>query len=299
MQFLKVFIIKFANISIIFFLCFTLNSDILDKTSRVAVLDIKEINIDSIKELSALAYKKNNLYALSNLGVLYRFFIKIDDDKIASLKLLESTKLKSKKQKPLKKKKRDSEGMVLVDGRLYISFERKPRVDVFLPNGTKVKKYKIPKKLRDIKNYQSKNKALESIAYSKKYGILVAPEIPLVDEDKNYHTIYAKDKTYKFSAHAKLTALEFMGKDELLALERSFSYIGFKRKIYLVKVYLNRCEPICKSELLAEFDSKSDLEIDNFEGLCQVDKNRFLMVSDDNGSFFQKTLLVLFEIVND
>ena len=36
--------------------------------------------------------------------------------------------------------------------------------------------------------------------------------------------------------------------------------------------------------------------IDNFEGLTRVAPHRYLMVSDDNDNFFQKTLLIYFEV---
>jgi hypothetical protein len=67
----------------------------------------------------------------------------------------------------------------------------------------------------------------------------------------------------------------------------------------LVSVNLKKCKKgICKSKLLAKLDSFKGWHIDNFEGLTKVDKNRYLMVSDDNGNFFQKTLLVFFEVID-
>jgi hypothetical protein len=44
-------------------------------------------------------------------------------------------------------------------------------------------------------------------------------------------------------------------------------------------------------------DSDQDLHIDNFEGLARHRGNRFFMVSDDNGVFIQRTLLLYFELV--
>jgi len=66
----------------------------------------------------------------------------------------------------------------------------------------------------------------------------------------------------------------------------------------LTKVHLDKCNAlrICKSETLAKLDSADGWRLDNSEGLTRVDKNRYLMVSDDNENIFQKTLLVLFEI---
>jgi hypothetical protein len=265
---------------------------------KINILDTKVLNLIGVNELSALAYDGKTLYALSNLSVLHHFKIELSNNKIKSIKLIKSMNLKTKKNKILKKNKSDSEGMVYANKQLYISFERKPRVNIYTLNGKKIKKYKIKKHLRDIKNYRAKNKALESIAFNNKYKLLVAPEVALKNEDKNYHTIYAKNNIYRFKASAKLTAMEFMNEDEILVLQREFSYVGFKRTIILSKVSLNKCKNnICKCTLLKKFQSNEELELDNYEGLTKVSKNKYLMVSDDNDSLLQKTILVYFEIL--
>ena len=275
------------------------------KHKNINILDAKELRFEPlngihVNELSALAYKDNKLYALSNLGYLYHFNIRIKKNKIKTLELINAVELKNKKGDKLKKSSRDTEGMVLVNNKLYISFERKPKVDIFSLDGKKIKNYKIPKELRDIDNYQGKNKALESIAYSKKYEVITAPEVALKNEDEDYHTLYSKNKTWSFKAHGKLSALEFMDKHSVLALERKFNHLTRRRVTRLTKVYLDKCDKeICKSKVMAVLDSKKGWNLDNFEGLTKVSKNRFLLVSDDNGGILQKTLLVLFEIVED
>jgi len=275
-------------------------SDVYKRFIGINILDSKELSFknQNIHELSALAFENDNLYALSDSSDLYHFKIDLRNDKINSLKLLKSLKLKNKKGKALKKKKSDSEGMTLVDDELYISFERKPRVEVYSLNGDKLRKYKIQKKLRYIDNYRGKNKALESIAFNKNYGVIVAPEVSLKGEKKKYHTLYAKGRSFKFKSSGKLSALEFISDDTIMALERDFSFMTFKRVVSLTKVYLNDCNnEICESETIAKLSTSDGWKLDNFEGLTKVDENRFLMVSDDNDSFFQKTLLVFFEIL--
>ncbi|PHS57308.1 MAG: hypothetical protein COB17_06860 [Sulfurimonas sp.] len=282
---------------------FVMHKDISkqNKLMSINILDSKELIFEktNIDELSALAFKDNILYALSDLGYLFHFEINLQDNKINSLKLFKKIKLTNKKSKELSKKKSDAEGMVFVKEKLYISFERKPRVDIYSLNGQKIKKYKINKELLDIDNYQGKNKALEAITYNKKYGVLVAPEKPLIYEDKKYHIIYGKKQIYKFKASKNLTAIEFINEDELLSLERDFDAFPYRRTTILKKVYLNRCvKNICESHILAKLESKDAWKLDNFEGLVNLGDNRFLMISDNNGSFFQKTLLVLFELVD-
>lgn len=277
-------------------LLFILFIGIILNAQVVKILDTKELNIAEVYELSALAYDGEMLYALSDVGILHYLKLDIKNDKINAIKLLKS--------KQLKKKKTDAEGMVLVKDlgavypyKLYISFERKPKVVKYTLNGKKIKKYKIPKILRDIDNYKGKNKALEAIAYHKDYGVLVAPELALVGENRKYHTIYGKKQIYKFSASGNLSALEFIKSGEILSLERDFNFFTFNRVITLSKIYLNDCiDDVCKKKTLAVLKTIDGYELDNFEGLCKVGKNKYLMVSDDNRNFFQKTLFVLFEL---
>ncbi len=274
------------------------------KVMNMKILDSVKLKFDEIdgiefNEISALAYKKNKLYALSNKGYLHQLDIKIRKNKISRLTLKKSMTLKKKNKSRLKKKHRDAEGMVLIGDELYISFERKARVNIFSLNGVKLRKHKIDKELRFMGNYQTKNKALESIAYNEKYGILVAPEQPLIGSDEDLHVIYAKDTTYLFTASSLLSAMEFIDKDRLLTLERSFNQLTRKRVIILKEVNLNKVKNnIAESKVLAVLDSSKGWNIDNFEGLAKVGKNKFLMISDDNRGFFQNTLLVLFKIID-
>jgi len=84
-------------------------------------------------------------------------------------------------------------------------------------------------------------------------------------------------------------------------MERSYSGLLNPFVITLKKVYLNQCknkEKMCKSELLIKMNSHQGWSIDNFEGLAKVGKHRYVMVSDDNGNFFQQTLLIYFEVTH-
>ncbi len=269
----------------------------------ITILDSKELKFKkykghNIEELSALASSKKRLYALDDKGKLYTFKIKIKNDKIKKLKLRNIYKLKDKKGKKLSKLYRDSEGMVLVNGNLLISFEKTPRVEIYSLKAKQIGKIKINKKLRDIDDYHSDNTALEALAYNDKYGLITAPEAPLKNKNLSYHTLYAKKKTWKFRSHGNITALEFIDEDELLIMQRSFNHFSRSREIVLSKINLSECgkKEICKNEILAKLNTKDGWNIDNFEGLAKVDKNRYLMISDDNGNFLQKTLLVLFKI---
>ena len=279
-----------------------LNYDIKPKdfTSKtINILDAKEFKSskkDGLKvtEISDLTYIDRVLYGVSDQGFLYLFNLKIKNKKIKKLVLKKAFALKTKKGKRFKHKKRDAEGLEHIGKDLLISFERVPRIAKFSLNGRKIKDMKIDKKLLDINSYRSPNKALESLAYSKKYGIITAPELPLRGTDICEHTLFSQKKgRFEFNACGSITALEFIDKDNIMVLLRDYSYVTGRLVITLLSMDLNSA----KSKILLKMDSKKGWNIDNFEGLTKISNNLYLIVSDDNDSIFQKTLFVLFELI--
>jgi len=265
------------------------------KFMSINILDSKEYVEESgvkfpVNEISALAYDGKTLYALSDSGYLYHFKLKIIDSKIKELKLKKEYKLNSKIS--------DAEGMSYYDGSLIISFERKPKIELYTLDAQKIRKIKINKALKKRKNYVGKNKMLESVTYSNKYGLITAPELPL--KHKNLQILYTLNKKYKFRSSGNITAIEMIDGDSILVLLRDFNHITRQRSTILKRVHLDRCNKkmVCKSKTLAFMDSYEGWKIDNFEGLTKISNNLYLMVSDDNDSIFQKTLFVLFEIID-
>ena len=270
-----------------------------DTFMKIKILDTKEVHFKKknhvpFNELSGLAYKGKKLFAVGDKGLLYTMQLQIKANKITKVKLLDAQRLKDTEGKRLKKKYRDSEGLAFVKGQLAISFEGKHRVDLYTLDAVKLKSVMIHKDLKNKKAYQGKNKGLESVAYNEKYGFVTAPERPLKNEPM--HTIYAQHKTWKFQAKGAITGLEFRSKNKLLVLLRDFNYFTRERIITLVELDLRKSSQNIKQ--IAQFDSSQGWKIDNFEGITKIKKNRFLMVSDDNDSVFQKTLFVLFEIMD-
>ncbi|WP_297440672.1 esterase-like activity of phytase family protein [Sulfurimonas sp.] len=271
--------------------------------NKIKVLDAKLLHIEAlngvkVSELSGLAYRNGVVYAVGDKGYLYTFSIDVKNSKIDKLILTKAYRLQTKNGKKLDSY--DSEGLDFMGDDLLISFERKHRVDLYTTDGIKIKSIKINNKLKKLDNYKSENKGLESVTFNYLYGVVTAPEKPLINVNKSYHRLYTKHDIYKFKAKGSVTGLEFINDTKILVLLRNFNYLTRRRKTSLVSVDLNDCDThhVCKSELLALFDSSKGWHIDNFEGLTKIGKNKFLMISDDNDSFFQKTLLVLFEIRN-
>lgn len=282
----------------------------------IRLLDQKEIayaHIDGIKfsEISDLAYyaPREKLFMVSDEGRLFTFRARFSE-KIDLLEPAGAVKLRKKNGKKFKKWRRDSEGMTLDgQGRLFISFEEKAKIGWFHKNSAKqgrmIKKYRLPKKLRNIQNFRSKNKSLEALAWHPKYGILTAAEWPLKQHGKKKQTIYALNgKEWHFRAEPEpksaISAMEVMDDGNVLVLERSFTGYMNPFIVTLKKVYLSHCQKgMCRTKVLAKMNSHEGWTIDNFEGLAKVGKHRYVMISDDNDNFFQKTLLIYFEVEDD
>ncbi len=296
------------------------NTDITPNEQKVfqdiKILDQQQIFYDMIDgvtfaELSDLAYDKQTqtLYMLSDKGAIFAFDV-FFSNKIEKLIPKMAVKLKNKRGKRFKKWKRDSEGMTLDGkGHLVISFEGKAKIAWFHKNskhaGNLIRKYKLPKILKKTNHYRSQNKSLEALAWHPKYRLLTATEWPLKQYHKKRQTIYAlSGKKWHFKAEPEarsaVVAMEVMDDGNILILERSYTGVFSPFIITLKKVYINRCKQgICQSRVLLKMNSHQGWKVDNFEGLAKVGKNRYVMISDDNENFFQKTLLIYFEVIDE
>jgi len=233
------------------------------------LIKAKTYNNLPITEFSDIAWDEDEklLYAVSDEGLLYHLKINIIKNKLKTVDIVFATELKNKQKQALKGKFSDAEGLVVKNGNngklgdstLIISFENKPRINSYSINGNLIKKVKTVKKLGKRKYFRHNNKALESVTIHPKYGILTASELPL------------KSKA-----------------------------ITSPVVISLRKLNLDKCntENLCEIVTIAKFDSSDGWILDNFEGLTRLRDNQYLMVSDNNNNPLQKTLLVLFEVLD-
>jgi hypothetical protein len=285
---------------------------------KIEILDQRSLswpNIDGhhFYGISDLAYdaKTKRLYMLGDQkGQLFVFRARFGK-KIEELVPLYAVSLRHKNGKAFRSWERDSEGMTLDRrGRPLVSFEGINRIARFDKHGKMLKRYRLPAPLRNIKHYRGKNKSLESLALHPKYGILTAAEWPLKRHGPKEQTIYSlSGREWHFKAEpdkgSAVVAIEVMDDGNVLVLERAFSGLSYPVVITLKKLYLDRCHTKrkskkryrCKTEVLAKFSSADGWHVDNFEGLARVGRNRYVMVSDNNDNFFQRTLLVYFKVV--
>lgn len=276
-----------------------------------------------LEELSALAWDDDRglLYAVSDNGYLYHLKPRIKAGRLVAVEAVAGFRLRDTTGKPLTGKFADAEGLVLRHGRdgdisngeLLVSFERRPRVLRFSPDGRQLGEVSIPADLHRRSIYTSENKALEGIAEHPRWGLLGAPEWPLrAAQDLKHYPMVQLDSGKQWlyprfpAPKAGLVAMEVLDDGGLLTLERA--YVSLWQPLYIV---LRRSEPLpqpysdpwanppLESHVVAALSSAQGWIIDNFEGLARYRGQRFFMVSDNNRKALQRTLLVMFELLDE
>lgn len=302
-----------------------------DKYMRMRLHGTVEIASDIGKShifgLSDLAWDQDEqiLYVISDRGHLFHFKPNIVNHTLVNVELINSYTLKGPEGQRIKYA--DSEGLTLNNGHnqimgdseLLVSFEGKPRIIRFTPQGNYLENIVLPKILQDRTRYIHTNRMLESVTLHPSLGILTAPEFPLKAKDGSYRVdgahqqvIYAMDgKTWHFPAYpapkSGVVSLEALQDGSVLVLERAYVSPLAPLIISLRKVKLANCVVGFDSQCAVGFDSQVEQIVvldnskgwllDNFEGLTQHQGRYFFMVSDNNDNRLQRTLLTYFEIL--
>ncbi len=280
-------------------------------------LKLTSPNGNRVTEVSGISWDADEqvLYGVGDEGVLYHLKITEKNNTITGVKVLAEFPFLDKKHRPLKKKWRDSEGIsslrhdngIIGDTELIVSFEGKPRIVRYTPQGGYIAEVKLPEKLWRKKNYRHKNNALESVVVHPTEGIITAAEFPLKAKPITTHTLYAASgKEWNFPAskakNSAVTGLEVLPNGNILVLERAWAGIKNPIVVSLSEVMIGQCSEqeagYCKIKKLASLSTSEGWLLDNFEGLAHYKGNKYIMISDDNHNRFQTTILVLLEIKN-
>ncbi len=278
----------------------------------IHIIDQKRLSyrkIDGIPfgGISDLAWypSTHELYMVSDRGALFRFSATFGR-KIA-LRPLGATWIKDAKGIPYKTiNERDTEGMTRDSrGKLLIAFEETPRIARFGKRGgnfgRKLSDEKLPKLLTDSSEYFNGNAMLEAVTYHPKYGILTAAERPLKTPGDGLQRVYSlRGKVWAFPTEKHpnngIVALAPMDDGNLLVLERAYISLLNPFIVTLKKVYLNQClGGVCRSKILAKMDIHVGWHVDNYEGLAKVGSNRYIMITDDDYTFYRQTQMMYFE----
>jgi len=290
------------------------NGDVFMRVRLLGSVRIDKTKVDgyAARELSGLAWDDDEklLYAVSDDGYLVHFAPQFTDGFLSGVDFKAAYPLRETNNEPVEGEWSDSEALAIINGRnglrgdaeLLVSFEVHPRLLRYRPTGERIAQIDLPEQLRAIENYAGENSGLESLALHREHGILLAPERPLKNTPSETIPVYSmqgKQWVYKprDSQHSSLVGMETTPDGYVLLLERLYASIF--RPIYFsvrrMKLFSDgAAAPI---EEIVSF-SRSDWRVDNFEGVAYHEHDRFFLVSDDNESSLQRTLLVYCEIVD-
>ncbi len=266
--------------------------------------------------LSGLAWDEDAglLYAVSDQGDLFHFRPIFDQQGyLSGAQAIAAYPLQDSSGQPVSAPFDDAEGLAIRNGEngqpgdavLLVSFEGKPRVVRYSPAGRWQGEERLPALLRNIRNYRHPNQALEALALDPQRGIVVGSETPLRGDPDQQIRLFARNGqfwNYPLSSapNSALVAMEALPDGGLLTLERAFVAPLRPLIISLRRTQLPASKAagaLLKVTDVAVFDSSQGWLLDNFEGLTRHRDQRFFMISDDNCSALQTTLLVYFELL--
>ncbi len=264
--------------------------------------------------LSDLAWDEDAglLYAISDIGGLFHLRPEFDSRGILTgVQVVAAYPLLDVSDQPVRQPFDDAEGLAIRNGdnripgdtELLVSFEIRPRVVRYSPTGQWRGEEPLPALLRDLHNYHDINQALEAVTLDPRWGVLTGTEAPLRDDPAGQIRLFTGDgRFWRYplgsAPGSALVAMEALPDGSLLTLERAFV-----TPLRPLIISLRRTElPPAGGETplpvvdVAVLDSSQGWLLDNFEGLTRYRDRRFFMISDDNCTLWQATLLVHFEL---
>lgn len=266
------------------------------------------MQVDGVRvaELSGLAWSADDelLYAVSDLGYVVHLKVRLEGDALLGVEPVRAFRLSDPDGVVAGARRRfNAEGLTLrgaADGRpgnteLVVSVEEKPPLIArFSTEGVALGALDVPAPADDIDNYRKKGQGLESVAFSAEYGLMTAPEAPLLDTPSDWHAVYADGQQWSFTRHeedSRLKAFDALPDNRLLVLERTRYASRKEQSASLRRVDLGDCDDdgLCKSTTLAELPAGHQ----NFEGMALLTPDRALLVSDNGGKAASDTRFTL------
>lgn len=265
----------------------------------------------SLGGLSAAGWDNDEqvLYLVSDRGRLHVTRPVFDGDKLTDLEMLDSAPLLDTHGNPLRGKDVDAESLVVLhanDGtpgnsELLVGFEQDHRLQSFMPDGQPVGDPLRPQGVQGA----SANAAMEALAEIPGLGIIAGLESPPEGADDKVTRLFTIDDQQQWhyplssavgSALTDMAPLPTRPEEPpaALMLERAYA------PPHPLVISLSKAEllapPNTRVTRITRLSSSEGWRLDNMEGLAALPNSRFLMVSDDNFSVLQRSLVTCFRL---
>ena len=246
---------------------------------------------DRFREISDIVVTgQDRLTAVGDGGILFNARLVFDAaQRLTGVADASWAPLSGEDGKPLTGQGRiDAEGLaILANGDRLVSFERDHRIWLYPAVGTMPRSVPSP-----AANFAS-NFGMEALAVDP----AVAPDAYVVGEEMTGKTwtcrlsmACVEGHTVEKPGEFGLVAMNRLGKDTMAYLLRAYDpFRGVRIMLQILR----------STTVMAQMDMALPLTVDNFEGLASVPSpngsTRFYLMSDDNGSSAQRTLLLAFD----
>ncbi|MBB4955678.1 hypothetical protein H4S14_003767 [Agrobacterium vitis] len=207
------------------------------------------------------------------------------------------------------KVKMDAESLAIRDGKIYVGFEQRHRIDPYPLDGFETAKPERSLTLPFPTSVLLANRSLETVVASPKTGPLAGGLVTVseesLDEKGNlYAGIMDGPKRGVFRVVRRdnfdVTDAVFLPDGDLILLERRFSLLG-GLGMRLVRVKGDSIKPGALVDGVTLLEADYGAEIDNMEGLDVIDRGngdiRLILVSDDNHFSLQRNLMLEFRLL--
>ncbi len=232
-----------------------------------------------------------------------------EDSKISEIKNATLTRTRNSKGKIITgAEDKDSEAITITqDGQIILGYERNDRIAVFNEKKKKLIQDKRSEKI-DLNSYDfPNNKGIEAVALSNVSKTLFVFAEHALNKEGNHRGFIVKNNAITEIAIEvpngySITDAALLPNDELIILERYYSF--FTGPSMRIRRFPKTSDILPEAVLKGKtiFEANSQYEIDNMEGMAITQmadgSNRLTLVSDDNFSKNQRTLLLEFKLLD-
>lgn len=204
--------------------------------------------------------------------------------------------------------KMDSESLAIRDGKIYVGFEQRHRIDQYpLADFERAKPERslpLPFSTRVLRGNKSLETVIASPANGPLAGGLVTISEESLDENGNLYAGIVDGPmrgTFKVVRRDDFDVTDgaFLPDGDLILLQRRFTLLGGVA-MRLVRIKGDSVKPGALVDGITLLEANYGDQIDNMEGLDVLDLGngdvRLILVSDDNHSFLQRNVMLEFRL---
>ena len=253
------------------------------------------------REISGLAWDEDEqiLYGISDDGYISHIRVSITNGILVNADVTHSYRLKDINGNIRKEKDADAEGLTLEnsdngksgDSLLTVVLDNNTRLQQYSNKGDFVREIPLPDKFNALVSKQG-NIEVNSLSGNSRDGYFFITREAMGDGFHYlFNTLGISDRIkYENPAATNIVGAEHIDSNNLLILDRQYESI-IKPVTYCLRS-LNLTSKNMNN--IACFNNKKGWKLDNFEGLARRGDNNYFLISDDNESILQKTLLIYF-----